>query len=292
MWRAAVRLNAGVAVATALTFLILACGGGIERNPASSSAVIATRTVTVNVALKNRINNAVESDVTILITIGKVPFTVKGSTTAWVNTTTDVLTSTRYTVAAVGTPEDYVTNTCSGDLSEDVTCTITLTDTLAPPGCDAALIKFLYRPARFEGLLNDGTPIPRCETTWGIVRGSESEHDGDAESWIQPIKSEASRLFSAAHGNFNASRNHWVVGEWICRVDVTPINHSEGMVHCDEYRKYVARGYFQEVSMPGIGDSGVFFGFLVYDCGHGCWTELHPLVWWHKLVHPLTPDLF
>jgi hypothetical protein len=288
----AARVIAGVAVAISIACLIFACGGGTA--PAAPSAVVvAKRTVTVNVALQNNLNNAVQSDITIQVTIGNVTTRFRGGATAWVNTATNVLSSTSYNVEAVNVPDDYRTSTCAGDLSGDVNCTITLTDTLTAPGCDAALIKFLYRPKRFEGLRDDGTPIPRCETTWGIVRGSEAEHDADAETWVQPTKTEVRRLFSANHDNFNASKSGWLVGEWICRGAADAIGVSQGMTtHCDNYRKYVAGGQFLELPLPAPGDSGVFVGFLVYDCGHGCWTELHPLTWWHKLLHPLTPDRF
>jgi hypothetical protein len=288
---AALRLSAGLTIAIGIAATMIACGGGTSGAPGAPSAVVAMRSVTVNVVVKNTINNAVESDVTIRVTIGNGKSTFQGSGIPWVNTAQDILTSTQYKVEAISLPGDYVTNTCSGDLRADVNCTITLTDTLVAPGCDAALLKFLYRPARFEGLRSDATPIPRCETTWGVVRGAESEHDADAETWIQPIKTEARRLFSAAHDNFNAGRSGWLVGEWICHDTVDSIGAAQGMTTvCDEYKKYVAAGHFQELPLPAPGDSGVFVGFLVYDCGHGCWTELHPLVWWHKLLHPLTAD--
>jgi hypothetical protein len=287
-----------VAAAIAVACVIVACGGGTASSPAAptaantaSAATLAPRRVAVNVAVKNRLNNAMESDVTIRVTLGKVAVTFKGSKTPWV--APSVVTGTPYKVEATSKPDDYVTSTCSGDVGADVNCTITLTDTLAAPGCDAALVKFLYRPKRFEGLQSDGTPIPRCETTWGIVRGTGSEHDGDVESLIQPIKSESSRLLSAVYGNFNAGKNGFVVGEWMCRTEVTSIGRSQGCTNqCEDYKQYVAAGRFEELPMPEIGDSAVFVGFLVHDCGHGCWTELHPLVWWHKLLHPLTPDLF
>ena len=286
-------MSAGLAIAVTIACAIVACGGGTGSGPNSPSAVVATRNVTVNVIVKNTINNAVESDVAIRVTIGNGTSTFTASGTAWVNKLQDILTSTSYKVEAVSLPGDYVTNTCSGDLRADVSCTITLTDTLVAPSCDAALLKFLYRPTRFEGLHSDGTPIPRCETTWGVVRGSESEHDADAETWVQPVKTEAQRLFSAAHGNFNAGTSGWLVAEWICHEAVDAIGAAQGMTTvCDEYKKYVAGGHFQQVPLPVPGDSGVFVGFLVYDCGHGCWTELHPMVWWHKLVHPLTADKF
>jgi hypothetical protein len=298
MWRAAARLSTGVALAIAIAFLIVACGSETRSAPAAPTAALAAnaaigpRTLSVNVAVKNRLNNAVETDVTLRITVGTVTVRFKGSKTPWVMQS--VLANTPFTVEASSRPDDYVTNTCSGTVGgADVNCTITLTDTLAAPGCDAALMKFLYRPKRFEGLQSDGTPIPRCETTWGIVRGTGSEHDGDVESLIHPIKSESSRLLSAAHGNFNAGRNGYVVGEWICRAEVSAIGRSQGCTtQCEEYKQYVAAGRFQELPLPEVGDSAVFVGFLVHDCGHGCWTELHPLVWWHKLLHPLTPDLF
>jgi len=290
----AVRLSAGLAVAGAIAGFVVACGGGTSSSPGAPSAVVATRTVTVNVVVKNTLNNAVESDVAIRVTVGNGTHTFKGSGTAWVNKAQDILTSTTYKVEPVSLPDDYMTNTCSGDLRADVNCTITLTDTLAAPGCDATLIKFLYRPTRFEGVRADGTPTPRCETTWGVVRGTELEHDADAETWIQPIKTEARRLFSAAHDNFNAGRSGWLIGEWICHETVDAIGTAQGMATtmCDEYKKYVAGGHFHELPLPARDDSGVFVGFLVYDCGHGCWTELHPMVWWHKLLHPLTADKF
>jgi hypothetical protein len=290
---AGARVSAGLAVAVAIAGFIAACGGGTS-SPGAPSAVVATRTVTVNVVVKNSLNNAVESDVAIRVTIGNGTNTFKGSGTAWVNRAQNVWTSTTYRVEAVSLPVDYVTNTCSGDLRADVNCTITLTDTLTAPGCDATLMKFVYRPKRFEGLQADGTPTPRCETTWGVVRGSESQHDADAETWIQPIKTEAQRLFSAAHGNFNAGKSGWLVGEWICHETIDAIGMAQGMATtmCDGYKKYVAEGHFQEPPLPAPGDSGVFVGFLVYDCGHGCWTELHPMVWWHQLLHPLTADKF
>jgi hypothetical protein len=288
------RTALAVAVAVAVAGLIVACGGGTSSSPGSpTSAVAPTRSVTVNVVVKNTLNNAVESDVAVRVTIGNGVSTFKGSSNAWVNKVQDILTSTQYRVEAVSTPSDYVTNTCSGDLRADVNCTITLTDTLTAPGCDPGLLKFLYRPMRFEGLRADATPTPRCETTWGVVRGNEGEHDADAEAWIQPIKAEAQRLFSAAHNNFNAGRSGWLIAEWICHETVDAIGLAQGMTSvCDEYKKYVAGGHFQEQPLPASGDSGVFVGFLVYDCGHGCWTELHPMVWWHKLVHPLTADKF
>jgi hypothetical protein len=203
-----------------------------------------------------------------------------------------VATSTRYQIEAIATPADYVTSSCTGDLAADVNCTITLTDTLVAPGCDPKLLKFLYRPKRFEGLGDDAAPMPRCETTWGIVRGAEAEHDADAETWVQPTKQESARLFSAAHGNFNAGMRGLLVGEWICRGGLDDIGRSQGSTtQCDDYRKYVAQGGYTEVGMPSIGDSGVFVGFLVYDCGHACWTELHPLTWWHKLLHPISADV-
>jgi hypothetical protein len=289
----AVRVCAGLAVAINIACVIIACGGGSGSATGAPSALVATRNVTVNVVVKNTINNAVESDVAIRVTVGNGVNTFTASGTAWVNKVQNILTSTAYRVEAVSVPSDYVTNTCSGDLRADVNCTITLRDTMAPPACDTALIKFLYRPTRFEGLHGDGTPTPRCETTWGIVRGSESEHDADAEAWVQPVKTEAQRLFSAAHGNFNAARSGWLVAEWICHDTVDAIGVAQGMTTiCDDYKKYVAGGHFQELPLPVPGDSGVFVGFLVYDCGHGCWTELHPMVWWHKLVHPLTADKF
>src|ERR1700730_14517804 len=106
---AAVRMTAGIAVAAGIAATIIACGGGTSSAPGAPSAVLAARTVTVNVVVKNTINNAVESDVTIRVTIGNRNSTFKGSATPWVNTAQDILTSTQYKVEAVTVPGDYVT---------------------------------------------------------------------------------------------------------------------------------------------------------------------------------------
>jgi hypothetical protein len=268
------------------------CGGGSNTAPSGGATVVPSRTLTVTVFAKNRLNNAVESDVTIAVSVGNSAIaTFKGDKNPWSYTAKNVATSTQYRIDAIGAPDDYAVNGCTGDLSADVNCTIILLDTLVPPPCDANLLKYLYRPKRFEGLNEAATPMPRCETTWGVVRGSEAEHDADAETWVQPTKQEAARLFSSAHGNFNAAMRGLLLGEWICRGGLDDIGRSQGSTtQCDDYKKYVAQGSYVEPLMPNVGDSGVFVGFLVFDCGHSCWTELHPLVWWHKLLHAISPD--
>jgi hypothetical protein len=274
--------------------LFAMCSKGSTTSPSGATATIAAeRAFTVTVVTKNRLNNAVESDATISVTIGKTPVAVfKGDKIAWTYTAQSVATSTAYHIEATGIPADYATNSCAGDLSADVNCTITLTDTLVPPPCDPRLLKFLYRPRRFEGLADDATPMPRCETTWGVVRGSEVEHDADAETWVQPTKKEFDRLLSAGHDGFNTHMHNLLLGEWICRGGLDDLGRSQGITtQCDDYKKYVAQGTYVELAMPEVGDSGVFVGFSVYDCGHFCWAELHPLVWWHKLVHPIAADL-
>jgi hypothetical protein len=270
-----------------------ACGGSSKTAPATPSVMITNRMVTVRVATRNRLNNAVESDVQIQVTVGATTFKpFAGSQTAWSQTVQNVATTTRYTVEAITKPGDYSVSTCSGDLSADVNCTIVLTETLVAPTCDPALMTFLYSPQRFEGLHSDATPTPQCETTWGVVRGTELEHDGDVETWIKPTKPEADRLLSAAHDNFNVHKNGLIVAEWLCRNSLDAIGRSQGVTtQCDAYHQYAMSGQFVEAPLPQIGDSGVFVGFLVYDCGHGCWVELHPMVWWHKLLHPIGSDM-
>ena len=288
----AARLGA-FAVISALVVFVITCGKATSTSPTAVVAIAAARTLTVRVATANRLNNAVESDATIVVTIGKTTIgSFKGDKNPWTFTAENVVMSTPFRIEAKGIPADYSTNVCAGDLSADVNCTITLTDTLVAPACDPQLLKYLYRPKRFEGLSDAAVPAPRCETTWGVVRGTEVEHDADAETWVQPTKPEAGRLLSAAHDNFNATKRGLLVGEWICRGGLDDIGRSQGSTtQCDEYHKFLAQGSFSEVDMPNIGDSGVFVGFLVFDCGHNCWTELHPLVWWHKLLHPISADL-
>lgn len=286
------RIGAGASI-SAMVAVLVTCGRGTSISPTAPVTIAATRTLTVSVLTKNRLNNAVESDATIAVTVGKTTVaTFKGDKNPWTYSTENVVTSTPYRITATAVPDDYVTTSCTGDLSADVNCTITLTDTLAAPLCDPQLLKYLYRPKRFEGLNDGAVPTPRCETTWGVVRGSEAEHDADAETWVQPTKQEAGRLFSAAHGNFNAGMRGLLVGEWICRGGLDDIGRSQGSTtQCDDYHKFVAQGGFTELQMPNVGESGVFVGFLVFDCGHACWTELHPLMWWHKLLHPISADL-
>jgi hypothetical protein len=269
------------------------CGKSSNTSPTGQSTIAASRTLTVTVVTHNRLNNALESDATIVVVVGRAPVaTFKGDKNPWSYTAQSVATNTSYRIEATGIPDDYAANICSGDLSADVNCTITLTDTLTAPACDPKLLKYLYRPRRFEGLNDDATPTPRCETTWGVVRGSEVEHDADAETWVQPTKREFDRLFSVAHDSFNSHMRGYLLGEWICHGGLDDIGRSQGSTtQCDDFKKFVALGGFTEMGMPNIGDSGVFVGFLVYDCGHFCWAELHPLVWWHKLLHPITADI-
>jgi hypothetical protein len=287
------RVGAFAAV-SALLVVLTTCGKSTNTSPTPGAVIAAARTITVRVATANRLNNAVESDATIAVTVGKVTVgSFKGDKNPWTYTVENVLTSTPFRIEAKDSPVDYSTNVCTGDLSADVSCTITLTDTLVAPSCNPQLLKYLYRPKRFEGLDDSAAPLPRCETTWGVVRGTEAEHDADAETWVQPTKQEVGRLFSAAHDNFNVSKMGLLVGEWICRGGLDDIGRSQGSTtQCDDYHHFVAQSGFIEVDLPKIGDSGVFVGSLVFDCGHNCWTELHPLVWWHKLLHPISPDLF
>jgi len=267
-----------------------ACGSSGAGSPASIDAP-GPRTLTVRVVVTNRLNNAVPSDVTLQVTVDNTKFSLVGSADNWSYTAPSASSATEYSVAVISRPNDYSATGCSGTLSSSASCEVALTDTLVAPACDRNLLKFLYRPGRFEGMA--AGIAPTCETTRGIVRGTEYEHDADAESWVQLPRTEKARLFSAAHDNFNATIRGYLVGEWVCRGNLDDTGKSQGVgSECDDYRKYVASGAFTEVPLPAVGDSGVFVGFKVADCGHNCWTELHPLVWWHALLHPLPADQF
>jgi len=272
----------------------IACGSSGGASPASTIDVPGPRTLTVSVIVNNRLNNAIDADVTVQVTIGATKFPpFAGSADGWSYTMPNASSATAYTVVAVDRPSDYSVSACAGTLASNARCEVALTDTLVAPSCDGNMMRFLYRPSRFEGFSLAAMPTPPCETTWGTVRGTEYEHDADSETWLQLTKKESLRVLSASHDNFNVNLHGYLMGEWVCRGNLDDMGKTQGVgAECDEYRKYVAKGAFTELPLPAIGESGVFVGFKVYDCGHACWTELHPLVWWHKLVHPIAADQF
>ena len=234
----------------------------------------------MTVVTHNRLNNAVESDATIVVTVGKTPIaTFKGDKNPWSYTAQSVATNTSYRIEATGHSrrlrhEQLLWRSLRRRQLHDHAHGHTDCSRVRS---EAAEIPLSTR--RFEGLNDDATPTPRCETTWGVVRGSEVEHDADAETWVQPTKKEFDRLFSAAPRQLQLPHERLPVGRVESATARSTISAGVKGSH-DAVRRLQEIRRRSEASpkwgCPTSATPGCSSDFLVYDCGHFCWTELHP----------------
>ena len=252
----------------ALFFATIAAGCGSGSTPSSplSASNVPTQ-LTVKVVVSNQYDNAQASDVTVKVNIGSEQVQLTGGTDFVRSLPSDK--PTQIGVQVVLSPDFFTASVdgCSSIVQPgtNLTCTVNVRE-IPPPTCDSSILKFIYRPSRLQ--------IGNCVIVIAEVRGVESEHDGDAEIWLQP-KDET----ILAPGNSPPNGNGFLLAEIPCYRSPDAGNEAEATC-----RNYTG---LRITSLPTVGRSGIFVGYKANDGGHGFWAEVHPHTWYRYLTHAL-----
>ncbi len=119
--------------------------------------------------------------------------------------------------------------------------------------CDPALWNYIYHSNRFK-------VYEACKTVSGIILARHYEADGDIHLQLR-LNGNSSLLNSK---NISG-QNSCLVLEIICAKKVTQANAIEP-----------CSGYYNNVTIPSIGDQVSVTGSYVLDTHHG-WNEIHPI---------------
>ena len=120
-------------------------------------------------------------------------------------------------------------------------------------GCNPALWNYVYHSSRLK-------MYEACKTVSGTVIGKHDAADGDIHLELRLTGN--SNLLNAKN---LTEQNGCLVLEIICAKKVT---QASAIVPCS--------GYYNNVTVPGIGDYISVSGSYVLDTNHG-WNEIHPV---------------
>ena len=148
---------------------------------------------------------------------------------------------------------EYSNSELSDDAEESISTSILSSISNFQSGCDPALWNYVYHSNRFK-------VYEACKTVSGTIIGKHDNDDGDIH--LQLRLNGNSSLLNAKN---ISEQNGCLVLEIICAKKVT---QADAIGPCS--------GYYNNVTVPGIGDNISVSGSYVLDTNHG-WNEIHPV---------------